>query len=87
MQIASGKNQGEAHSENKSETDESTNVDVHFSNFKSNKLSQINRKKRVEDLKVILKSGKDVIDTKDVLRLPNILKTTMKLTTDPNGPT
>ena len=45
------------------------------------------RKKRVEDLKVIVKSGKDVIDTKDVLRLPNILKTTMKLTTDPNGPT
>lgn len=87
MQIASGKKQGEVHSENKTETDESSNVDVHFPNLKSNKLSQINRKKRVEDLKVIVKSGKDVIDTKDVLRLPNILKTTMKLTTDPNAPT
>jgi len=48
----------------------------------------LNRKKRVEDLKGIMKSGKDLIDTKDAFRLPNIHKqVSMKHSTDPNATT
>jgi hypothetical protein len=85
--MAAGKIGGGA-AETQDETDESSGFEIPVANFKSNKLSQIDRKKRQEDLKGIVESGNDLIDTKDAIRLPNALaQVSMKLTTDPNAPT
>ena len=62
--------------------------EIPITNFKSNKLSMIDKKQRAEELEEIIKSGKDQIDMKDAIRLPNALKkVNMTLTVDPNAPT
>ena len=56
--MAAGKIGGGA-ADTQDETDESSGFEIPVANFKSNKLSQIDRKKRQEDLKGIVESGND----------------------------
>lgn len=82
---SSGANNGPTSDE---ETVEGTK-DIPVANFKSNKLSQIDKKQRAEELDALIKSGKDQISATDAIRLPNAVPkgATMKLSTDPNAPT
>jgi hypothetical protein len=87
LQAAANRKPGELDGP-KDETSEMTAGEIPIANFKSNKLSQIDRKQRAEDLENIIKEGNDQIDASDAIRLPNALKqVNMKLTVDPNAPT
>lgn len=59
--------------------DGDTQKEIPIANFKSNKLSQLDRKQRAEELKKIVSSGKDQVPNDgDFVRLPNIVKGTPK---------
>jgi hypothetical protein len=45
--------------------------EIPIANFKSNKLSQIDRKQRAEEMEKLVKSGNDKISAQDAVRLPN----------------
>ena len=64
---------------------------IPVANFKSNKLSHIDRKARADELEAMMRDGKDVIDENDAVRLPNALSkpkaASLTLSTDPNAPT
>ncbi len=63
--------------------------EIPVANFKSNKLSMIDKKQKQEDLEKMIKSGTDKIEVSDAVRLPNSMQKgpAMKLSTDPNAPT
>lgn len=65
------------------EEDESTGGDqtkeIPIANFRSNKLSQLDRKQRAEEVQKLMQSGKDQVPSSDgFVRLPNIVKNTPK---------
>jgi len=44
---------------------------VPIANFKSNKLSQIDKKQRQAEADELMKSGKDAVDVSAAVRMPN----------------
>ena len=62
---------------------------VAVGNFKSNRTGQADKKQQAEDLAKMIAEGKDTVNFKDAIRLPNAAQKPkgMVLSTDPNAPT
>jgi len=45
--------------------------EIPVANFRSNKLSHIDKKQRAEELEALIKAGKDQVSATDAIRLPN----------------
>lgn len=90
LQLAANK-KSEMTNENNSadETGGEGTKEIPIAQFKSNKLSMIDKKQRAEELEKMVKDGSDKIDASDAVRLPNAVPKGQKMTLsiDPNTAT